>query len=119
MRFVATQLARARGRAKVFRYGGEEFTLLFPGKTMDEALPYIEQIRERVESTPFVIRGIGRPKEKPKIRSEKPKKTRELLTVSIGAAERSEAHRTPQEVLKVADKKLYKAKNGGRNRTVH
>jgi len=119
LRFVATQLARVRGRAKVFRYGGEEFTLLFPGKSMEEALPLIEQVRERVESTPFVIRGIGRPKEKPETRAEKSTKTRELLTISIGAAERSETHRTPQEVLKVADKKLYKAKNGGRNQTAH
>jgi diguanylate cyclase (GGDEF)-like protein len=119
LRFVASQLARARGRAKIFRYGGEEFTLLFPGKTMDEALPFIEQIRERVENTPFVIRGISRPKQKPKIQTEKSKKTRELLTISVGAAERSANQRTPQEVLKVADKKLYKAKSGGRNQTVH
>jgi diguanylate cyclase (GGDEF)-like protein len=118
LRFVASQLARTRGRAKVFRYGGEEFTILFPAKSIDQALPFIEQTRERVESAPFVIRGLNRPKEKPKAPKNKVKKSRELLTISVGAAQRDEKHRSPQDVLKEADKKLYKAKSAGRNQTV-
>ena len=119
LRFVATQLARTGGRVQVFRYGGEEFTLLFRGKTIDEVMPFIEQARERVEGTPFVVRGFNRPKDRPKVFGNKESKSRELITVSIGIAERTDKQRTPQDVIKKADRNLYKAKQAGRNCSIH
>ena len=38
------------------------------------------------------------------------------MTVSIGAAEANDKLVTPEQVLKAADKALYRAKRGGRNR---
>jgi diguanylate cyclase (GGDEF)-like protein len=39
-----------------------------------------------------------------------------IITVSIGAAERDESNVTPEQVIQAADKALYRAKQGGRNR---
>ena len=119
LRFVAAQLSRTRGRARVFRYGGEEFTMLFNGKTIDEALPFIEQARERIEGAPFIVRGTGRPKDKPRNPVSKVAKTSESITVSIGVAERTDKQRMPEQVIKTADRNLYRAKTAGRNRTLH
>jgi len=117
LRFVAKQLACTRGRAQVYRYGGEEFTLLFRGKTLEEVWAYIDQTRERIDKARFTIRAPGRPKNKP--RSPKGPGSRRTMsvTVSIGAAQRDAEHRYPEDVLKAADRQLYSAKQAGRNRT--
>jgi diguanylate cyclase (GGDEF)-like protein len=70
-----------------------------------------------VEETRFIIRGRNRPREKP----ENPKKVRGSrkkvkITISIGLAERNDKYVTPEQVIKAADKALYKAKKAGRNR---
>jgi diguanylate cyclase (GGDEF)-like protein len=56
------------------------------------------------------------------VKPENPKKIRGLrkkvkITVSIGVAERNDKYGTPEQVIKAADKALYKAKKAGRNRT--
>ena len=117
LRMVASKLAEVTGGGRPFRYGGEEFTILFPGKLVDESLPHLERVRKAVAGEDFVIRGRGRPRKRP----EKPKKTRGRrrkvrITVSIGVAERNEKFITPQQVIKAADKALYKAKKAGRNK---
>lgn len=115
LRMVAGKLSAVTGGGKAFRYGGEEFTVLFPGKAVEEAVPHLEQLRESVEESSFIIRGRGRPKAKPK----SPKKgsgKKVSITISIGAAERDERQANPQDVIKAADKALYRAKNAGRNR---
>lgn len=117
LRFVATQLARTRGRAQVFRYGGEEFTLLFRGKTMEEVWAYIDQTRERIENARFTIRAPDRPKGKPRKPKGPGSKKTVSVTVSIGAAQRDTENQYPQDVIKAADKQLYIAKRAGRNRT--
>ncbi len=62
--------------------------------------------------------GRGRPRKKPA--NGRPKKTRArgklAVTVSIGVAEHSGVNPTAADVLKAADKALYRAKRGGRNR---
>ncbi|MFH0844943.1 MAG: diguanylate cyclase, partial [Pseudomonadota bacterium] len=82
------------------------------------AVPHLEQIRRSVAFSGFAVRGRKRPNTKP----EKPmsfanQKKKVSLTVSIGVAERKETQTNPQEVIKAADKALYRAKKGGRNRT--
>lgn len=115
LKMVATQMARVGGGGKPFRYGGEEFTVLFPGKSIDVALPHLEQLRENIANAPFIVRGPGRPRKKPE-KKRKGSTKKVSITISIGAAERSSDHGSPQEVIKTADKALYKAKKAGRNR---
>ncbi|HEX7118467.1 MAG TPA: GGDEF domain-containing protein [Longimicrobiales bacterium] len=119
LRMVATHLARVRGGGRAFRYGGEEFAVIFAGKRLDAVVPHLERIRESIEGTEFTVRGPDRPRKKPK----KPKPLRGerqvlRITVSIGAAERSPRLAEPEQVLKEADRALYRAKNAGRNRVV-
>ena len=118
LRMIASKISGVTGGGKAFRYGGEEFSVLFPGKGIKQAVPHLEQIRKSVAFSGFVFRGRKRPNTNP----EKPMsfvnpKKKVSLTVSIGVAERKEAQTDPQEVIKAADKALYRAKKGGRNRT--
>jgi GGDEF domain-containing protein len=120
LRMVAGQLAGVQGGGKTYRYGGEEFTVLFPGKSRDEVIFFLEEIRTAVGDARFAVRGKGRPKERPE-GSEKrdgPKVVTKRLsvTVSIGVADSMGKEPTPDAVLKMADKALYRAKKGGRNR---
>ncbi len=116
---VAAQLATVSGGGRTFRYGGEEFTVVFPGKTRKEAMPYLEELRAKVEESRFSVRRRGRPRKKPSrakpARARKPAGTLQV-TVSIGVAERTDRQPTPQKVVKSADRALYRAKRDGRNR---
>ena len=119
LKMLANQLRKVKGGGKAFRYGGEEFTLVFPGKDSATALAFVEELRERIANTPFSMRNKSRPKQKP----EKPKKTKPVdeinISVSIGLAENSDQTTSPQAVIKLADQALYKAKKGGRNQVMN
>ena len=41
LQLVASRLARSPGGGRAYRYGGEEFTLIFPGRTREQALPHL------------------------------------------------------------------------------
>ena len=113
---VATQLARVGGGGTAYRYGGEEFALVFPGRVAKDVLPDLEQLRASIENVKFALRRKDRPKERPentKSNGRVPKKV--SVTVSIGAAGRSDARSAPSEVISFADKALYGAKQAGRN----
>ncbi len=117
LKMIASKLEKITGGAKTFRYGGEEFTAIFPGKSAEEALPHLEKYRHAVASTPFVVRSKQRrkntPKSKKKIKTSHQKQVR--VTVSIGVSEPDKHLTDPEKVLKAADKILYKAKKAGRN----
>jgi diguanylate cyclase (GGDEF)-like protein len=113
---VASQLRRVGGGGRPYRYGGEEFTILFSGKSKEDALPHLENLRQSIQTAQFALRGKNRPKKPPK----KSKKTKTQLntvsvTISIGVAEPDKSHPRPVSVMKAADQALYKAKKGGRN----
>jgi len=116
LRLVAARLAQAPGGGTAYRYGGEEFALVFPGKGQDECLPHLEELREMVETHRFTMRRRFRPRIKPK--TVKGRKTRQaiMITVSIGVAERNHRNTSPDQVVQAADKALYRAKEAGRNR---
>lgn len=123
LRMVAGHLEEVGSGGRVYRYGGEEFTVLFPGASRDEVLPVLDELRKSIAKADFSIRGFGRPVAGAKRRKtdppKKPSKRRPKklsVTVSIGVAERTEKLATPVAVLKAADKALYKAKKAGRNR---
>jgi diguanylate cyclase (GGDEF)-like protein len=85
------------GRGSVGRWGGEEFLVILPGTGLDNAFLLAEEIRCEVERGDF---GITR-----------------YVTVSIGVAQ-AVAGDTPVSLVRRADVGLYRAKAGGRNRTV-
>jgi diguanylate cyclase (GGDEF)-like protein len=118
LRLVASKLTMVSGGGKAFRYGGEEFTILFPGLNSKAAISHLERLRKTVERARFVIRGSNRSGKK----IEKPKgvrgfRKRVKVTISIGVAERNGKYTFPEQVLTAADKALYRAKKAGRNRT--
>jgi diguanylate cyclase (GGDEF)-like protein len=117
LKMVAARLLQAGRPGRPYRYGGEEFTLLFPGKTLAESLPVLEQVRKEVATAEFVLRQTFRRKKRP----QQPKRQRHKkilkVTISIGAAE-GQAGRSAEQVIKKADKALYRAKQAGRNRVV-
>jgi len=117
LKLVASRMMKVTGGGRAFRYGGEEFTVLFPRKSAKEALPHLDRLRQAIADSSFELRDEDRPKEKPpKTQSPKPKKHDFVsVTISIGAAERG-AGQKPDEVLKLSDQALYRAKDGGRNK---
>jgi diguanylate cyclase (GGDEF)-like protein len=118
LRLVASRLARIAGGGRAYRYGGEEFAVLFPGKPADEVFVYLDRMRKIIEQSNFVVRGRDRRTNKAgKSRSFSVKKETNV-TVSIGVAASNGTRLTPAEVLRVADHALYRAKARGRNCTV-
>lgn len=117
LKLVAARLRMVQGRAKVYRYGGEEFTVLFKGKTAEQAMDYLELLRADIEAYDLVIRNLeSRPKndkDGAKQRSDS-KRMSVNITVSIGLCD-STLQRDPNEALKFADQALYAAKKAGRN----
>jgi diguanylate cyclase (GGDEF)-like protein len=117
LRMVASKLARIAGGGKAYRYGGEEFAILFPGKPAEEAFTYLDRMRRHIEQSKFVVRGLDRRKKgRRKILSNQKKQT--SVTVSIGVCASNGEHTAPEEILRIADQALYRAKQKGRNCTV-
>jgi GGDEF domain-containing protein len=135
LRLVAAGLSRVTGGGHAYRCGGEEFNILFPGKTTSEVVDHLEQLRAAIESSEFHLRGGDRRQaprgpdrrnEKVRGRARKGHAIRELahekspaalsVTVSIGVANSEQEGADPDLVLQAADKALYRAKENGRNR---
>jgi diguanylate cyclase (GGDEF)-like protein len=119
LKLVAARLADVGGGGMAFRYGGEEFSLLFPDKSLKQALPYLESTRAAVERYKMLVRGDERPREEEagiRRRGDSVPTKRLSVTVSMGAAEPEVERQPPAQVLKAADEALYRAKRGGRNR---
>lgn len=104
--FVASVLSKTANEP-VFRYGGEEFTILFPKITVKDCWDHLNEICEAVAQSKFKIRR----------QSSKTNGTERLVsvTISIGVAEQGLKHSSFKEVLKAADRALYRAKKKGRN----
>jgi diguanylate cyclase (GGDEF)-like protein len=127
LRLVASKLARVSGGGQTFRVGGEEFTILFPARTASDAVDHLELLRLNIEGASFRFR-TGQERRKASRESDRrapsTRRTRESLprasgmlsvTVSIGLAE-SQPKARADEVIEEADKALYCAKRGGRNK---
>ena len=135
LRLVAARLSYVTCGGQAYRCGGEEFAILFPGKSTTEIVPHLEQLRGAIESSEFrmrsadrrqVPRGPDRRNEHKRSRTRKGHAIRRLareglsaglsVTVSIGAAPSTKERAIPDLVLQAADKALYRAKANGRNR---
>src|SRR5947209_4608763 len=88
---IATKLAAVTGGGKAYRYGGEEFAIIFPELSSRQATVYLERLRHTIASSPFVLRGTERRKASKKDRSKtRQKHANEVqVTVSIGVANHS------------------------------
>ena len=117
LRLVASKLSKVTGGGRAYRYGGEEFAVVFAGKTLEECLPHLEAIREAIATYDIHLRNQDRPQDDQQGRQRRSgaQANSVSVTVSIGVAERQVEHRTAEEVLKSADQALYSAKGAGRN----
>jgi len=99
LRRVASILRdQTRGTDTVCRVGGEEFLVIFPSQSIEEANVCAERCRSAIAGHVFNVGGID-------LRA----------TVSIGLAARTPEMREYPELLKAADQTLYAAKKSGRN----
>lgn len=138
LKLVAARLARISGGGTAYRYGGEEFCVLFPERTLEDALAHLERLREDIAAYRMTVRTEQRRKEPrggPDRRAPEIRKTDRSLaaafqsartmspppgplsvTVSVGVAQPGPSLPTPAKVIKAADQALYRAKESGRNR---
>jgi diguanylate cyclase (GGDEF)-like protein len=131
LRMVAARLARVTGGGEAFRVGGEEFSILFPGRSIREVASHLELLRGEIEQSKFCFRGaserrsVARGSERRAATRSKGHGARRRMqsrsgelsvTVSIGVAESSSRMREAEQVIQAADKALYRAKQSGRNR---
>lgn len=121
LKMVAARIAAVGGGGLAYRYGGEEFTVLFPGCQVQDARPHLEALRESIANYSLTIRDQQRPanhKHGMKLRGKHSGRRSVNVTISIGAAQPDANRRLPDEVIKAADEALYAAKKAGRNRVV-
>jgi len=136
LRMVASRLARVSGGGQAYRCGGEEFAILFPGKTTVDIIEHLEKLRADIEASSLRLRGPERRQEArgPDRRNQRtrgraptghairqlaratPSSDELSVTASIGVASSRGGNPSAEEVIQAADKALYRAKAGGRNR---
>lgn len=137
LRLVASRLARVSGGGQAYRCGGEEFAVVFPGKTTKEVFDHLEQLRASIEASSFRLRGNDKDRrqeargpdrrgQRTSARTATGHAIRQLarsgaatelsVTASIGVATAGSGSSSADEVVQAADKALYRAKAAGRNR---
>lgn len=119
LRMVASQLRHVSAGGRLFRYGGEEFTIVFRRGSHEAVLGALEAVRERVAQYPMRIRSSSRPEDDEAGRSLRKRDEQDQavkVTISIGFSTH-EGSQTAEAVIKQADQALYAAKHGGRNCT--
>ncbi|MFL5241452.1 MAG: diguanylate cyclase [Gemmataceae bacterium] len=103
LRELASCVKASVRREELFaRYGGEEFAIVLPESSREGACVAAERIRSLVENHPFEYEGKNY-----------------AITISLGVGlTTGETPLSSQELIRLADEKMYQAKNEGRNRVV-
>jgi len=126
LQMVAIKIGQVNGGGKAFRYGGEEFSIIFPRLSKEDAFYYLDEVRTNIQNYEMVVRSEPREEEQ-KDNSQRDQRLRGSfrtagqkvsVTISIGVADRADSSQTPDDVLKVADTALYRAKKAGRNKVI-
>jgi diguanylate cyclase (GGDEF)-like protein len=104
---VVAELIESESSGYAYRFGGEEFTLVYPHRLAPEVEEELENLRETIANTRV---GVTRKTKRAK------KLLKKKVTVSIGLADSAGKYNTALEVLNAADNALFKAKDEGRNR---
>jgi diguanylate cyclase (GGDEF)-like protein len=122
LKMVAKQIAAVRGGGTAYRYGGEEFCVVFTGKEPDQCKPILEDVRLAVSNYRLTLRNS---KQRPLSaksaiqRRGRRRKSRNRetvsVTISIGMSAHDKLLNKPDKVIKAADAALYRAKKNGRN----
>jgi diguanylate cyclase (GGDEF)-like protein len=103
LRQLATLIRTAVRKDELLaRYGGEEFALVLPEADPMQAIRACERVRQVIETHAFVHDGQRIP-----------------VTVSVGLATTGGDVASVEDLFAIADRKLYEAKIGGRNRVAH
>lgn len=105
LKMVATKLSEITGGGKAYRYGGEEFVILFSSTEVDQAFIHTDLVRNIVSQSAFRVRNAKGFK---KI----------YVNISAGIVQNSSKDKNPFDTMKRADNALYKAKKAGRNQVV-
>ena len=122
LRLVAARLQRVGGGGTVYRYGGEEFVILFAGRRGTSVVEQLESLRKNIDSYKVMLRDRGRPRHAVPGKAGPATASANKwisVTISIGVAERADRAEMPERVIEAADKALYRAKAEGRNRVSH
>ena len=102
LRGVSESLTRAlRATDTAGRYGGEEILVVLPQNNLEGSMVFAERWRSIVEESLFTS----------------PEGAKIQVTISIGVAQFLDQYETADDLIAAADRALYVAKDGGRNRT--
>jgi diguanylate cyclase (GGDEF)-like protein len=120
LKFLAAELSR-QAAGRVYRYGGEEFAVIYESGAYEQVLDNLDDLRDAVSHKTFYLRGPDRTDQKPRRRQASAgTPSRQItLTISIGAARAGARYATPQATFEAADQALYRAKEQGRNRVCY
>lgn len=118
LKAVATKLRRVSGGGKAYRFGGEEFCVLFRGRHTDQVLDFLEDLRRNIADYDMTARDKqSRPRSKKSGEKKRGASRRDgniRVTVSMGVADSQDALHF-EGVMKASDSAMYRAKEGGRN----
>jgi diguanylate cyclase (GGDEF)-like protein len=97
-----TALLIRDGVPYAYRYGGEEFCAVFYGHEKQDVIDAMENLRKRIETTPFMISDLEH-----------------KITISAGIAEFDTGMNAVMDAIDLADQALYVSKEDGRNRCTY
>ena len=120
LRFVAKHI-EDEADGHVFRYGGEEFSVIYRGVHTKNIMKTLDFMRDDLASKIFYLRTseeIRKSKTKKDRKNTRSYKKTAKVTISIGLSHKTPSKKEPQDVIMKADKALYKAKDNGRNQVV-
>ncbi|MCR5341462.1 MAG: GGDEF domain-containing protein [Saccharofermentans sp.] len=98
LKHVATMIKRELPGCDICRWGGEEFVILLNGCDMLTAKGQVERLRKSIESNPTSFFGKNI-----------------FVTTTIGLEENKDIYSIPEDIIKVADARMYYGKQHGKN----